>query len=434
MFSSLKVISILSMFLCVLLEGCMLYDILRLDMSKETCLSCHNIYFKDLHGNFFTCTDCHPNLANAPSSDRVYQVCMKCHYKEVQGFYRGSHYTYKNMITKTFKNFGVDVDLTLQDLKSIKQINTKNLKVNKKSDINIHLISDFLRSRCLSCHVEYEGENYPKTKRAKGCLACHFHNIQGKTKEKKFFAIKKPEDEKCLSCHYSLYIGWDYYGYFPHNWYVDYRSPFINGTTPERVYGIEFYTLRPSIHKERGLKCINCHKKEEVMFNKKRRSCKDCHKNLSKKFHNQSLLRSIRCEVCHANFVIREKILECYLDFNPSLEDWIDLMVQESWEIEEYFRNRLRGVAIPAKMKDKVSLELREGLWLCKNGGRSFEITEYGRDEEGKICILRKRDMILKFKEDVIVKGTFERCVVPHSIGKGNFLGGFLNEDRRKKK
>lgn len=359
---------------------------------------------------------------------------MKCHYREGQGFYRSSHYTYKNMISKTFKSFGVELDLTLQDLKSIKQINIENIITENPKDIKISLVSNFLRHRCLSCHVEYEGENYPKTRRAKGCLACHFHKVQGETKVKKFFEIKKPEDEKCLSCHYSLYTGWDYYGYFPHNWHTDNRSPFITGTPPERVYGIEFYTLRPSIHKEKGFKCINCHKKEEVMFNKKRISCKDCHKNLSKKFHNQSLLSSIRCEVCHANFVIREKLLECYLELNPSLEEWIDLMVQESWEIEEYFKNRLRGIEVPAKMKDKVSLELREGLWLCKNGGRSFESTEYGRDKEGKSCLLSKREVILKFKEDVIVKGTFERCVVPHSIGKGNFLGGFLDEKQRKKK
>lgn len=406
----------------------MFHDILRFDMSKETCLFCHTTSFRDPHKDFFTCTDCHPNFATAPSSERVYQVCIRCHPREVQGFYKGSHYTYKNMISKTFKSFGIDLDLTLQDLKSVKsinQLNIENIETKDQTAIKTSLVSDFLRRRCLSCHVDYEGENYPKTRRTKGCLACHFYSVQEETNRKKFFEIKKPGDEKCLSCHYSLYIGWDYYGYFPHNWYADYRSPFINGTPPERVYGIEFYTLRPSIHKERRFKCINCHKKEEVMFNKKKISCKDCHKNLSKKVHNKSLLSSIRCEVCHANFVINEKFLECYLDFNPSLEEWIDLMVQESWEIEEYFKNRLKGVKVPAKMKDKVSLELREGLWLCKNGGRSFEITEYGKDKEGKICILRKRDIILKFKEDVIVRGTFEGCVVPHSIGKGNSFWGF---------
>lgn len=425
-------------FLC---NGC-LFEGSKKVISQKTCLHCHPIFFKGVHENSFLCIDCHQgrlwsfskeeahqNLISSPSSDLIYQACKKCHAKEIERFFKGLHFTYKNMISKTFQSFNLNLNLSLHDLKFLnttlerKKLEIENLEKNDPIEIKKIFIVDFFRRRCLSCHIEYEGENYEKTRRAKGCLACHFHKILEKPYEK-FFEIKKPEDEKCLTCHYSSYIGWDYYGYFPHNWYIDYRSPFIKGVEPERPYGIEFYLLVPSVHKEKNLKCRDCHKKEETMYGQKKVSCNDCHKKLSLKFHNLSLLSKVRCEVCHVNFVTTEKLLECVLEFDPDFNEWIDIAVQESWEIENYFEKRTKGLKVQPKMKDKLNMEDKEGLWLCKNSGRFFEITEYGKDQKGKVCILRKRDVVLKFKEDVIVKGTFRKCVVPHSIGKGKVFGG----------
>lgn len=385
----------------------------------KRCTDCHNqISFDKLHQQI-DCTKCHQgnskafskeeahqNFLKHPDSLVVYQVCSGCHKLELDRFKNSLHYTYKTMISNTLKAFGIYKNISLQELKTFNY----EKPLDKTS-----VVIDFLRRRCLLCHVDYEGEDYKNTRRGKGCLACHFDLLN--------HSIVKPTINHCLSCHYSSYIGWDYLGYSPHNWYEDYRSPFVEGKPPERPYGIEAYQLLKSIHYEKGLVCTDCHKKEEVMFGRNKIKCLDCHQNLSKKTHNQKTLSKYRCEVCHANFVNLDGKLSCSLEFNPSLDDWYGLTVQESSEVEKFFDLLAKSPKLAKPlMKDKLTGKLKEGLWLCGLGERTFEKLFLGKDLYGKMCVLRKKNITIYYDEDLKLEGSLKKCISPHSIGKGNLF------------
>jgi len=390
----------------------------------KSCKDCHPQVFFDRFHQQLSCIQCHQgrekatskkeahkDLLKNPPADLVYQVCIKCHKFEVEGFKNSLHYTYRKMISHTFQAFGIPKNLSVRELNAY--------RFEKPFDPTSTLI-DFLRRRCFLCHVDYEGEDYPKTRRAKGCLACHF-----RYQEKKLTGhfILKPKMDNCLACHYSSYIGWDYLGYSPHNWYEDYRAPFIKGKTPERPYGIEAYQLLRSVHYEKGMVCTDCHKKEEVMFQRQKIKCLDCHQKLSKPIHTRENLLKYRCEVCHVNFVNLDGELYCRLELNPLLEDWEGLAVQESSEVERFFSLLIKSPNLPKPlMKDKLNGELKEGLWLCGLGERTFEKIVLGRDLYGKICVLRKKRITIEY-EDWELEGTLRKCVSPHSIGKGKIFG-----------
>lgn len=378
-----------------------------------TCVDCH-LQEKFYHANL-TCNDCHlgkkiaKNKGEAHTSLRkhlnlkeIEEVCQRCHQKEMKKFKNSLHYTYQREIKSIFNGFRIKLSKEkMEDLVEISEdITTKE-----------GLLIDFLKRRCLSCHIFSKGEEYMGTKRSPGCFSCHKPHL-----------LKKPSDKECLSCHYSTRIGWDYYGFFPHNWFTDYRSPFVDGKLPERPYGIEAYPLEEDIHKKKNMKCIDCHKKREIMEGKEKITCHTCHKTLKPSlFHTAKVLNQVHCAVCHANFMAQDPIKICYLEENPDLEAWIDLSIQESSEIEEKIQAFLKGEKVKYTMKDKFTGLEKPGLWLCTMKERNFEKLTFGKDAKNKLCLLRKEKLLLKF-ENLEIEGIFESCKTPHSISKGNLI------------
>lgn len=355
-----------------------------------TCKDCHKEIVLDKNHESIDCISCH---TKENFSFHVWEKnCSRCHKKLIEDFKKSPHFNYKQKVFNIFKN-----NLKVRDLPSE--------------------VEDFLRRRCFLCHLEYEGEKYENTRRGKGCGACHLKYEKGKIKSHEF---KKPTDQNCLACHYSTYIGWDYYGLVPQNWYSDYRAPFVKGKDPERPWGIEAYLIKPSLHRERGLNCTFCHKKEELMLNKEKLSCKKCHKNLKNNFYHLSeTLKKTRCEVCHTNFLNQDSLWECRLEYEPDMEFWVNLRVQESSEIEEIFKNYLEGKLYRLVMKDKLSGEEKAGIWLCALYNRTFEKINLGRDEQGRTCLLRKFRLKI-LSEAKVWEIKLDRCIVPHSTSKGS--------------
>jgi len=162
------------------------------------------------------------------------------------------------------------------------------------------LVDDFLRKKCLRCHISTTGTRGPGLYRASGCAACHVvYNNDGrymgkdaaidKTKPgypaKHTFTTMIP-NLQCLHCHNQNHVGADYEGFFEHDYDRFYRSPIINGRPPARLYGIDHHRLAKDIHSERGLWCIDCHTKNDVMgdgyiyaheLDVPMRTCGDCH-------------------------------------------------------------------------------------------------------------------------------------------------------------
>ncbi len=378
-----------------------------------TCEACHKVSPLNLSHSQLTCKDCHSGSSPAPSKERAHQglkrtpsheeveaICRGCHPGEVLAFKGTAHSTYAGELKDIFKGFNLKIKV--DDIKGL-------LPLEGSTHTEEGLLIDFLKRRCLSCHILSEGERYPSTYRAKGCFSCHRPHQLG-----------KPGDEECLSCHYGTKIGWDYYGYSPHPWFVDYRSPFIKGKQPERPYGIEAYNLKEDIHKEKGLACKDCHTKQEIMYGKEKIECLGCHKGFKeKRFHQKKILQKVRCEVCHASFLSMDKVKRCYLEDKPDLKEWIDLSVQESAEIEEIMRAFGEGKSFEIKMRDKFTGKEKEGLWLCTLEGRRFDELILGKDRGGRFCLLRKERLTLVYGEREI-SATFENCKTPHSIGKAD--------------
>lgn len=402
------------MFLIIILCTFVIVSCSKLDATDKQykCVDCHKVRQEVTKHSDISCILCHGgmepaqskreahlNLRSGPDHSTIEKVCGNCHGNEAEKFKNSLHFTYKR-----------ELETILQGFKLRDRITMKDLAQMEPSPTSVRgLIFDFLKRRCLSCHVFTAGENYPQTKRGLYCLSCHPAH-----------SYSKPTDESCLSCHYSIRIGWDYYGFFPHNWYIDYRSPFVEGKLPERPFGIEAYHLEEDVHKKRGFNCSKCHTKGEIMYGERGKTCTNCHQNFRNElFHRGDLLKRVRCEVCHARYLSQDELKACHLVFEIDIEKWEGLLVQESSEIEEKLTAYLLGKSIRPQMRDKFNGKEFPGLWLCTLANRTFSEFSLGKDKDGRIC-LKRIEKIELYSENVSVRGIFEKCKVPHTIGGGD--------------
>ncbi|MFN4197177.1 MAG: hypothetical protein ACK4FM_04155 [Caldimicrobium sp.] len=385
----------------------------QISTKNYSCVNCHpNQNFK--HSQL-KCVDCHSGKENAKNKEEVHKglkvdlsfseiesICGKCHQSVIKEFKNSFHYTYQNELKTILQGFKMR-----HFISKIEELSKLSIDLNSKEG----LVLDFLRRRCLTCHIFSKGEGYSETNRSLYCLSCHKPHI-----------LQRPSDKECLSCHYSTRIGWDYYGYYPHNWFRDYRTPLIKGEVPQRPYGIEAYPLNEDIHKKKNFKCVDCHGKKEIMEGKRKISCKDCHNTFKNTFfHKNNVLNKVDCAVCHAYFIAEDSLKICYLEFQPNFEVWIDLAVQESKEIEEKIEAYLQGKPVNYTLRDKFTNEERKGLWLCTLHERNFSYLKLGKNKDGRNCLKRFEKIVLRFQE-LEVTGTFETCKIPHSIGKANLI------------
>lgn len=54
-------------------------------------------------------------------------------------------------------------------------------------------------------------------------------------------------------------------GLFEHDYHESYRTPWRKGGLPEPIYLMDHHRLIPDNHHEKGLLCVDCHEKEDVM-------------------------------------------------------------------------------------------------------------------------------------------------------------------------
>jgi len=346
----------------------------------------------------------HKGLIKTPVADKVFFVCSECHKKETKEITNSQHYTYQKKVRFLLSKFGMN--LPISSLPELISFLEKENFVDKKAKF----VLDFLGKRCFTCHIFYEGDDYELTRRGKGCLACH-----------RAHTYQKPRDEECLSCHYSIRIGMDYLGKTPHNWFEDYRSPFVEGKLPPRPYGIEYYSLKPDVHASLGLSCTDCHGKDEIMFGKKRANCLLCHKEILADghiFHQGRVLEKVSCAVCHASFINQDEYKYCELVRDrKTAERFSEVFVQEASEIENYFLSLWKGGNPTQAMKDGLTGKIKDGLWLCFLENRTFERIKLGKDKNGKVCVVRRERIRLSFDNTTLFVD-LSLCKFPHTIGK----------------
>lgn len=409
---------------------------------KPGCLSCHSVAFSHglscevCHGgnsNKFTKQAAHAGfVANPASPQHMQDICGSCHTNEARSAARSSHFTLIHEIQKTWKAFFPEEDMKLNELQRLAALPDEPMTPRR-------LVADLLLRRCLRCHPYTSGDDYAMTHRKTGCAACHrIHETSG---------IKRVVDERCLSCHYANFVGWDYYGRFEKDYEEDYRAPLEQGRISLRPYGIEWHEMTPDVHKRAGLSCTDCHVLgpcQEKNGQKQRLECVDCHMSratdadvrysqaedgiLQKKAvqfkgpemrpervgHRKQDSNRVSCAACHAVWSVQDIQRSLTLQESPLWEEWSYLMVQGSSEVEAIvayhllkqgfwqpfepgmeiadsmavLRNNVRCGQEPC-MKDKFTHACGNGVWFEAFLQRRWAPVPLGMTEDGRISVIR---------------------------------------------
>ncbi|WP_456434288.1 hypothetical protein [Thermosulfuriphilus sp.] len=427
---------------------------------QKTCNGCHSLELDASHN--LPCTQCHQGKSPASGVDEAHEglvaepalggkglagVCFSCHSEASRQVTASKHYLLTDEVNLVRQAFG------LPPVPSVLEI-PRPVKILDVED----LVNDLLRRRCLRCHVYDPGDTYPQTTRGTGCAACHLTYRHGELVDHRF--TSRVPDETCLHCHYGNFVGWDYYGRFDHDYPASFRSPLRNGAPPPRPYGVEYFQLTPDVHQQAGLSCIDCHQ-SSLMGRGKDPSCLDCHKEpqrasgiveeggrlvfvsssgrrhlipkmKERPSHREEIIVRARCSACHASFTYWDE--DTYLLRLDAIdyEDWVDLLVQGSSEVEELILEGLTSNEPPPPyMQDKFNHKYYLGLWLKGFKERRWERFILVEDDQGRLSLARP---LLKIylsyvnKEEDVLFDNFESQGVgllpysPHTIGPADFF------------
>ena len=172
------------------------------------------------------------------------------------------------------------------------------------------LALDYFRKMCGTCHL-WKQKNEPADaplffrEKGGGCTACHFvlpdglslstttafaktDYVPGPDKKKPHpLIVKKIPEDNCIRCHNrSGRIGLSYTGIFEAE---GYGTPYEQGgPSAKQLAGDRFYLeVAEDIHHQKGMSCIDCHTRDEIMGDGTRYA------------HYEEQLE-ISCEMCHS--------------------------------------------------------------------------------------------------------------------------------------
>jgi hypothetical protein len=304
------------------------------------------------------------------------ESCVDCHQEQSAKCEKSVHYTLSNAINLTRQTWGItDSNVTLQSIPLPKT------QIEKLAD----LVDDFLRRKCLKCHPFNRSSGERGMKRGIGCLSCHTpHQPEGSCQRSSKIAMKK-----CLSCHNKGFVGGDYKGLFPKDHHRSYRAPLSqNGHFPSQKYGIDHHTLVSDIHYQKGLKCADCHKAEEMQGGTKA-SCTDCHANPSLANHPDHH-NKLTCTSCHASWNYTAYELSVFRDDTADYSKWKDLTLQEDGYLSNFLTKALKAKKPPKpRMPDWIERKQAEGIWYSGYRYKRWEHFVLANYDDSRIGIVR---------------------------------------------
>ena len=391
----------------------------------QDCRDCH----EDMQSSCnLTCVDCHvsstapgqvqhqghPKIIANPSKEEYWQEkCVTCHAKEIDHFRKSLHYSSAGIIDQTRFLLGKSsAALTGNPPDSWKQLKRPSLSSARST---ADLADRLLARKCLACHFSVEaGQQAEGRKRAAGCAACHIPLDQKNGKALYGHKMqRKIKDAVCLTCHSGNRVGADYYGYFEHDYHNDYQTPY--GSKP--AFAAFQHRLKPDLHQQAGMQCMDCHFQKEVMGNGQtinfegqhaQAACRDCHGGFTEKAIRQSAARpvqfdksltahqsfhkKVRCVACHARWTYQDYGLHLFFDQSKAYEQWADYLWQDDAEITGLLRQQLS--LDPEKRKyarttNKLSGRSMPGAWYKGWTFRRWEGLVLGKDASGFFAPLR---------------------------------------------
>ncbi|MFQ5645576.1 MAG: hypothetical protein ACE5GM_01480 [bacterium] len=166
-------------------------------------------------------------------------------------------------------------------------------------------LSDMYRKQCGRCHVWGEGRDKRGDLRASGCAACHMlYGNDGlyeggdptipQKKAKRPYPLKHKitlaiPAAQCSHCHTrGKRIGTTFMGLMEYDYVKDKKAPPYDkkGDPQEPLYTKEYMNIRPDVHLEAGMNCVDCHTSIDVhgdgniypvTFYQVEILCYDCH-------------------------------------------------------------------------------------------------------------------------------------------------------------
>jgi len=412
------------------------------------CAVCH-LRPKDSQGKALTD---HEGIVRNPSAPENMEIfCIKCHEKEIKQVKNSLHSTMAGVINQTRYLWGAQ-ERAAPAIYGL----SGPLKPLPEADPSIYpetpamLVDDFLRRRCLRCHIHTKGIESAGLYRGTGCAACHvLYNNDGQYRGRdqaidrskkgypaKHTFTKRIPNAQCMHCHNPNHVGADYEGLFEYDYNASYRSPMVNGKLRGTTYGSNHHHLAKDIHAEKGLWCIDCHTRKDVMgdghtysyeMEVPKRSCTDCHggfnntapdltnrairkvsgeflfisKNNMKKHrlplfsadstgHRIQAHARVRCSACHAQWsyqdygmsVMREGVINDY--------KWWNLTAQGDPYLQKKLKKYVESpdTVYPVSM-DRLSGKENLGIWSVGWRFRRWEQMPLGVDHAGSYSILR---------------------------------------------
>jgi hypothetical protein len=301
---------------------------------------------------------------------------LKCHQGKTEACLDSKHTTLTDAINITRKVWGIE-----ESNVSLQTIPKPKTKIEKPSD----LIDDFLRRKCLKCHLDIQNSGESGMKRKSNCLACHSeHNPKGTCQPKKI------SSEKCLTCHNKQFVGTDYLGFFPKDHHRSFRAPLTkDGKFPPQTYGIDHHYLNEDIHHMLGMECVDCHNGKGGKKWESSAKCADCHQNPTSKNH-PSYHDNISCSACHSAWNISSYELSVFRDDTADYAKWKELTLQEDGYLTNFLNKALKSKKPPKPiMPDWVDKRMEDGIWYSGYRYKRWEHFVLGNNNEGKIEILR---------------------------------------------
>ena len=398
----------------------------------DMCLSCHKDVKLDAAHDpaVIGCTPCHLGnplaiteaaahkgmVLNPGDLRHVEKTCSVegCHPKDAHKVKNSLMATNRGILGTLLYYWGEtksqDTDLTVEQLLASGQTS---------------LALDYYRKLCATCHLWKQKNDMPGVpaffnEKGGGCSACHFiapegvpvRNIRYAADDEQPEIIdpdkKKPHplikagipSDNCIRCHNrSGRIGLSYMGIFESE---GYGTPYEKGgLTRKQLPGARFYLeIADDIHHAKGMECIDCHTRNEIMGD-----------GTSYSHYEEQL--EISCETCHAiqpqktrkgnelnNLVLTNDVWQIKGKINGSNHPLKPLRqgvcnfsghkrvgceaCHSTWVPQCYGCHAKRDAS--ATHLDKLSLKETEGLW-----------------EEGRSYIRYEKPMLAIWKDEVVI-------------------------------
>lgn len=309
-------------------------------------------------------------------------------------------------------------------------------------------VDDFLRRRCLRCHLWGEGAELNGARRSSGCAACHRPYEKGQPPKGHGLTKRIPVDQ-CLTCHAGCGAGAEYTGRIMRDARDPARFMADNPEQPKLWQGRSWRPMQPDLHYAAGMACIDCHPRPEIMGDGKQHPaallhvglrCTTCHGTAGKpprqavtshgvklnhvqptergllltgKLDNKTRAvpslaggpnspvahqvpehARVACHACHSASNPADWGLMVQLETRSTFQIWRPIAAQGDPQVLELLSRPLPkppAQALPPLTSDYLSGELRAGMWITSPFFRRFAWPIYGQAPDGRTMLLAPR-------------------------------------------